>query len=229
MAIKCGSCDKTHLTVAQVRECYNSPANRHAGPRYVDRAVGGNKSAAGTYRRDISVRDWQSEPATDKQVAYVALLREQLTGEPAGPEQMTKQQASETITELKAALASRPAHKASTQSDAAGWDDIPEGRYATDSLTGNNDTDFWKIDRPDEGRWAGRLFVNRVIGGRDPVAVRGSTRTQALQAIRDAGPDLAMRRYGQELGHCGKCGRELTDEVSRGIGIGPVCLRGGRD
>ena len=33
----------------------------------------------------------------------------------------------------------------------------------------------------------------------------------------------AMLRNGRELGHCGHCGRTLTDEASRAAGIGPVC------
>jgi hypothetical protein len=42
-----------------------------------------------------------------------------------------------------------------------------------------------------------------------------------LQAIADdpeSGP-----RFGQEIGRCYVCGRTLTDERSRALGIGPVC------
>jgi hypothetical protein len=101
--------------------------------------------------------------------------------------------------------------------------DVPAGHYAVPSLTGNNDLDFFRVDRPTEGKWAGRTFVNRVIGGRPSVAVPGVTARQALEAIRDAGPEEAKKKYGQEIGRCGECNRHLTDELSRSLGIGPVC------
>ncbi len=46
---------------------------------------------------------------------------------------------------------------------------------------------------------------------------------QALEAIKTASPETAMALYGQTLGYCGRCGRSLTDETSRALGIGPVC------
>lgn len=103
---------------------------------------------------------------------------------------------------------------------------IPEGHYAVESLTGNNDLDFFRVDRPTEGKWAGYLFVKRVIGGRPNAPVRGATREKALRAIMEASPDKAKARYGQELGQCGECNRTLTDETSRALGIGPVCREG---
>jgi hypothetical protein len=96
---------------------------------------------------------------------------------------------------------------------------VNDGRYAivmTDKLR------FFKVNTPTEGRWAKMTFVNEVFGGgrRDPVRNRQFRQT-VLQAIADDSDALA--RYGQELGECGVCGRELTDEQSRAIGIGPVC------
>lgn len=101
--------------------------------------------------------------------------------------------------------------------------DIPAGYYATESRTGNNDLDFWKVDKPTEGNWAGYIFVNRVIGGRPDIAIRKNHKFQVLEDIRAAGPLAAMQLYGQTIGKCGVCGRHLTDEISRFIGIGPVC------
>ena len=40
----------------------------------------------------------------------------------------------------------------------------------------------------------------------------------AIAADPDAGP-----RFGREIGRCYVCGRTLTDETSRRLGIGPVC------
>jgi hypothetical protein len=36
-------------------------------------------------------------------------------------------------------------------------------------------------------------------------------------------PKSAAIRYGQEIGVCADCGRQLTNEESRKAGIGPVC------
>jgi hypothetical protein len=101
--------------------------------------------------------------------------------------------------------------------------DVPAGHYAVESLTGNNDLDFFRVDRPTEGRWAGRQFVNRVIGGKPSVAVRGVTALKAAEAIVKAGPEKAAQRYGQEIGRCSRCNRHLTDETSRAAGMGPEC------
>jgi len=99
---------------------------------------------------------------------------------------------------------------------------VPAGHYAVRSLTGNNDLDFFRVDRPDEGRWAGYTFVKRVIGGRPDTAVRGATARAALAAIAQD-PDKAALAYGLELGRCFVCNRSLTDETSRALGIGPDC------
>ncbi len=92
--------------------------------------------------------------------------------------------------------------------------DVPNGRYAVtvddDSLMfysikkGNYTTfvDVWASD----ARW--------------PVK-NASKKLRILTAILadpDAGP-----RFGREIGKCYVCGRTLTDETSRALGIGPVC------
>jgi hypothetical protein len=102
---------------------------------------------------------------------------------------------------------------------------VPEGHYATPSRTGANDLDFWRIDRPTEGRWAGRVFVKRVIGGKADTPVRGAEAVAALQAITADHPHHAMVLYGQEIGRCGRCNRHLTDDASRQRGLGPECAK----
>jgi hypothetical protein len=104
------------------------------------------------------------------------------------------------------------------------YPDVPAGRYAVASRTGNNDLDFYKVDRPTEGKWAGRTFVKRIIGGHDDTPVRGAEARQALQAIVNAGTFAAGALYGQTIGECGRCGRHLTDETSRAQGYGPECI-----
>lgn len=106
--------------------------------------------------------------------------------------------------------------------------DVPEGRYAVftnadaDRAAGETALRFYKIDRPTEGRWAGRVFVS-VQASDDWFPIRNAdTRRAILEAIA-ADVTGALRRYGTEIGSCGHCGRTLTDATSRAFGVGPIC------
>lgn len=105
----------------------------------------------------------------------------------------------------------------------APWPDVPAGFYATPSRTGHNDLDFWKVDRPDKGKWTGYTFVKRVIGGHPETRVRGAEARTALEAILAEGPKNAGKKYADEIGRCYICNLHLTDDLSRELGIGPVC------
>jgi hypothetical protein len=92
--------------------------------------------------------------------------------------------------------------------------DVEDGRYAIEKTDGTlmfysvkNGThvtfvDVWASD----ARW--------------PVKNRDEKKRilEAIKADPDAGP-----RFGREIGKCYVCGRTLTDEYSRSLGIGPVC------
>lgn len=105
---------------------------------------------------------------------------------------------------------------------------IPTGHYATKSLTGHNDLDFWRVDRPEQGTYAGRTFVKRIVGGKPDMNVSRETKFKALEAILEIGPEIAAIIYGQQLGRCSRCNRHLTDETSRRLGKGPECRSKGR-
>lgn len=100
---------------------------------------------------------------------------------------------------------------------------IPVGHYATGSLTGHNDLDFWRVDRPEQGKYAGRTFVKRIVGGKPDLNVSRETKFAALEAILEIGTELSAALYGQKLGRCSRCNRHLTDELSRKFGMGPEC------
>jgi hypothetical protein len=100
---------------------------------------------------------------------------------------------------------------------------VPSGHYATLSATGNNDLDFWKVNRPTEGKWAGWVFVYRVIGGRPDQRITYKSQESALKAIESHGIEESGALYGWTIGRCYKCNRHLTDETSRTLGIGPDC------
>jgi hypothetical protein len=109
------------------------------------------------------------------------------------------------------------------QGDTNRWDSIPRGHYATKSATGNNDFDFWRVDRPEAGTYAGRTFVKRIVGGKPDMNVSRAMKIRALEAILAEGVDVCGFRYGQELGNCRYCNRHLTDELSRSLSAGPEC------
>jgi hypothetical protein len=98
---------------------------------------------------------------------------------------------------------------------------VPAGRYA---LVQDGEVRFYKVDRPTEGRWAGSVFVKRQAGD-DLFPVRNRAERISILAAIGIDPQAAMLRYGVELGHCGHCGRTLTNESSRARGIGPICAQ----
>jgi hypothetical protein len=119
-----------------------------------------------------------------------------------------------------------PAPPASFRSE--GWSSgkplpFAPGRYAI--LGGAMSEDvvkFYKVDAPTEGRWAGYVFV-KVQASDELHAIKNrDEKTRIIHEIAKD-PEGAMLRYGRELGHCGHCGRTLTNEESRARGIGPIC------
>jgi hypothetical protein len=120
----------------------------------------------------------------------------------------------------------------------APWPDVPEGRYALLELNGELRnpaadvtrnvplygvvTKFYQVDRPTEGRWAGYAFLSAQASDERHPIKNAVHKRRVLDAIADD-PAEATKLYGIELGHCGVCGRTLTDETSRAYGIGPVC------
>lgn len=99
---------------------------------------------------------------------------------------------------------------------------MPAGRYAVETENGLR---FFRVDKPTEGRWAGYTFV-KVQASDDFYPVRGQQEREAVLALIAWNPKEAMLRYGREIGSCGHCGRTLTNEESRRLGIGPVCRKG---
>ena len=99
---------------------------------------------------------------------------------------------------------------------------VPAGRYAIDTLDGAiNETAFYKVDRPTEGKWAGYVFVRHIVGD-DERNVAFAQAKGILARIAEDAKGAAIR-YGHEIGECGRCGRQLTNDESRAYGIGPDC------
>jgi hypothetical protein len=101
---------------------------------------------------------------------------------------------------------------------------VEPGRYAIhNGPKADNGISFYKVDRPDEGRWAGKTFVKQLLS--DNETRLSVARAYAVLTALAADPQGAMLLYGQKIGQCGHCGRTLTNEDSRARGIGPICAK----
>ena len=128
---------------------------------------------------------------------------------------------SDVINRLRAHLAA-PGVDAPTQPEPQkrawdAYDDIPDGYYAVSNNDG--DTSFYRVRRHD-----GRMFIDLQVSDSFN-RIPWTTRKAALDKIRTDGPQAAGERYARELGRCYRCGRTLTDETSRELGIGPTCRK----
>jgi hypothetical protein len=104
---------------------------------------------------------------------------------------------------------------------------IPEGRYTVP----DGETRLkLMIRKPDEGKWAGYVFVSDVAvygsrqnyGMQRPGSKYSGKVQDALRAIV-ADPRAAAVAYGRLTGTCCICGRALETESSVEAGIGPIC------
>ncbi len=93
--------------------------------------------------------------------------------------------------------------------------DVADGRYAVEH---EGVLKFFKVKN---GRRAGFVFLD-VQASDEWNPIRNVSRIKEILALI-AADDTAAARYGQELGKCYRCGRTLTDQTSRDLGIGPDC------
>jgi hypothetical protein len=175
-------------------------------------------------------------PMTGAQASYLSGLLSQLAVlapevyAVAGPwvtareETMSKRVASDVIGRLKAqtetaranpvasapvsANALAPAAFASAYVTKA---QVKPGRYA---LVSDEGIKFYRVRESK----AGNLYVCIVAGSEEHYVKGGSAILNAIAADSEAGP-----RWGQQIGSCFVCGRQLTDDDSRAKGIGPTC------
>lgn len=82
-----------------------------------------------------------------------------------------------------------------------------------------NQTTFFKVWVGSRGGWDVRMYVS---DDTRRVEVAFGTKLWALGKIADD-PAAASRLFGLEFKKCGVCGRGLTNDISRELGIGPVC------
>lgn len=146
--------------------------------------------------------------ATERQVEYVAdLLLNRAHGYPSDLDLdgLTFERASALITELRDA----PRAKVAAHG-------IREGRYAY-SADGGQTADHYRVSR------TGKITV-WTAGGEYPYTGKGLT--PALEWIKENQRDAAAL-FGRLTETCGRCGRDLSNDESRAIGLGPVCAEKG--
>ena len=83
--------------------------------------------------------------------------------------------------------------------------------------SGTNDLAFWNVTVKN---------VYLTVGGSGRTTQPASTQLSVLKRMAEMTEDevtAAMALYGQELGYCGRCGSELTLDISREMGLGQKC------
>ena len=101
--------------------------------------------------------------------------------------------------------------------------DVPPGRYALRNAPRfKNTITFFEVSRPTEGRWAGRTFLS-IMQSDERVPVRDPQQRAMILGLIARDIRGALTLFGRETEHCGHCGRRLTNDESRALGIGPVC------
>lgn len=176
-------------------------------PRDKDHAsliITGAKAALAKARREGTAVQ-QERKATPGQVSYLTdLLATRVhTLELGAVEELSFTEASQAID----ALSRAPRATAATSAHG-----IREGRYAYQPEGAQ--AMFLRVSR------TGRVYTQ---AGPSEHPYRGQD-TDALRWIA-ANQRSAAALYGQLIGCCGRCGRELTDETSRSQGLGPDCAK----
>lgn len=103
--------------------------------------------------------------------------------------------------------------------------EVPDGHYAVTADEGH--TSFYRVTG---GRNPGVCFVDLLVGGGPNGAfqrqnVPFAQRATVLAKIAEAGIEEAALRFRQEAGRCVRCGRGLSNKVSRDEMLGPECRR----
>lgn len=100
---------------------------------------------------------------------------------------------------------------------------LDQGYYAVVDPA-DNVLKFYQVRKPTQGKWIGWTFLNQVSGdNRLPVKDRVERERIFTEIEKDQLG--ALKRFGQEIGQCGHCRKQLTDADSRQFGIGPVCRK----
>lgn len=110
---------------------------------------------------------------------------------------------------------------------------VADGYYAV-RPSPEADWVFLRVSRPDSGQYKDHIKIQTQHGDvlkevffvtprGDFLVMNGDIRTLIIQLV--TGQHKAAANYGREVGRCCRCGKTLTDPVSRHYGIGPECIQ----
>jgi hypothetical protein len=105
-------------------------------------------------------------------------------------------------------------------------EELPVGRYAITKDGDEDEVRFYQVWR---GTKYGKPDLIKVYmqHGPDDSELPFRSAMTICKLIIHQGVLECAQRYGREIGSCYRCGRRLTNRISRQLGIGPVC--GNRD
>jgi Family of unknown function (DUF6011) len=175
--------------------------------------------AYGTYYAPRNARR-VARPASDKQREFARSLAEAVHGDNAA-EFLAAHEEEGTFLDSKATSALIDAlleRKREMPRAKAEFVTVPEPGYYAVEWAGA--LRFYAV-RKGKGKWEGRTFLNRFRSDFQDRVYRAEQEA-VFEAIL-ADPNAARMTFARETTHCYVCGRRLTDETSRELGIGPDC------
>jgi len=242
--INCGNCKDSHETPEEVRACYAGKIL--TGSSVAPSAIAPNwdrSNTVGTSRSAIPSELLAQDRITTKQEAFLNKLLDDRPMfrdvENLWPENIAKLSKSDASAKISEVLAVPKESRGDDSKTFAGSSELTEilegvddGYFALPSKTGTNDLDFIRIGS-NQGRAnpanKGKRRVHRFLGGQGLIDIRLSEQIEfAKIVVALSAPErsAAQALFGQEIGRCGVCGKSLTDETSRSLGIGPKCRAG---
>ncbi|MEU4066631.1 DUF6011 domain-containing protein [Streptomyces wedmorensis] len=111
---------------------------------------------------------------------------------------------------------------------------VADGYYAVRVEPDQDDWTFLRVSRPESGPRKGHFKVQTQHGDNLKEVFAISPSGEFLVASGDirlmiielaTGQHKAAANYGRKVGKCCRCGKTLTDNVSRKYGIGPECIQ----
>lgn len=100
--------------------------------------------------------------------------------------------------------------------------DLPDAYFAIPFVGDDAHTDLTFVGI--RTRDSGDRFLVHVVGGHGEYCKFSfEWAEKVVAALRSTDLNEAAALYGREIGHCGRCGKSLTTESSRAMGIGPTC------
>jgi hypothetical protein len=245
----CGNCKLDHETVQQVKDCYGKNPNT-ADPsrielfgatkpqmKYISNLLAeldmtplADDARMSKHEASEMIEDLKRTRAAHRQQAVAAQRAEQPGVLFTDGEEFTISQIKSEGARTAAAMVAGYEQQRKRTPQSSDWE-LPAGHYAIPAWVGystsprsmDQDLNFYRVDKPEDGKWKGYTFVKWVIGGKPDAPLRGKQRIYAVLRYIEEHTDEAGQKYGQEIGRCYRCNRHLTDKTSRELGIGPDC------